>query len=176
LGLYAQPGDHGDRIAHLGQGHLEPLMASGGSLPHGSLSRVIHYERLTGARGMGPREGILAQIKPLPEGRTYHTMGGSLAIAPEAALSPNDSSHTRGCAPLPEGLRTMSPRRGPLHHKDGQDQMTEVSSTSIIRKKSKKGIPSGAFHEGQDDLPFCMKFSRGSHGRRHHRQCHRARG
>jgi hypothetical protein len=68
LGLYTHSGDHGDRVAHLGQGHLEHLMALGGSLPHGSLGHVIHYERLTRAHGMGPREGILTHSKPRHEG------------------------------------------------------------------------------------------------------------
>jgi hypothetical protein len=44
LGLRAQSGDHGDHIAHLGQGCLDPLVASGGNLFHGLLGRVIHLE------------------------------------------------------------------------------------------------------------------------------------
>lgn len=44
LGLCAQPSGHSNCIAHLCQGHLNPLMELGGNIPHGSLSRVIHHK------------------------------------------------------------------------------------------------------------------------------------
>lgn len=44
LSLHAQLGDHSDYVTHLGQGHLDPLMTLGGSLPHGSLSHIIHHK------------------------------------------------------------------------------------------------------------------------------------
>ena len=111
--------------------------------------------------GWGHANESSPRSSPSSRGEHRATMEGSPAITLKAALSPNDSRHVGGCAPLPKGLRTMSPRRGPLHHEDGQDQTTEVSSISTIRKKSKNDVPSGAFHEGQDNLPFHMKFSRG---------------
>ena len=67
--LYAQPGDHGDCVTHLGQGHLDPLVALGGNLPHRSLGHVIHHEqRLARAHGMGPPKGVLIQVKVLLKG------------------------------------------------------------------------------------------------------------
>ena len=71
LGLCAQPGDCGNRIAHLGQGRLDPLMASGGNLPRGSLGCVINHEQhLTRVRSMRPCEGVLTQAKPSSRANT----------------------------------------------------------------------------------------------------------
>ena len=127
--------------------------------------------------GGGHMKESSPRSSPSSRGKCRATMEGSPVIALEAALSLNDSGRTRGCTPFPKGLRTMSLERGPLHHQDGQDQTTKVSSTSTIRKKPKNDVPSGAFHEGQDNLPFRLKSNRGGHGRRparhlqQHRQC-----
>jgi hypothetical protein len=54
-GLRVQSGDHGNHIAHLGQGCLDPLAALGGNLSRGPLGRVIHLEQcLARVRRMGP--------------------------------------------------------------------------------------------------------------------------
>lgn len=44
-------------------------------------------------------------------------MGGSLAIVPKAASSPDDFSPEKGHTSLPDGLSDVSLGRGSLHHK-----------------------------------------------------------
>jgi hypothetical protein len=44
-------------------------------------------------------------------------MGGSLGIISKAVSSPSDaSSHVGECTKLTNGVRTVNPRRGSLHH------------------------------------------------------------
>jgi hypothetical protein len=67
LGLCAQPSNHGNRVAHLGRGHPDTLVAPGGRFPHGSLGHIIHHEQsLAEVHGVRPNEEILSQLQILP--------------------------------------------------------------------------------------------------------------
>jgi hypothetical protein len=64
-GIHAQLGNRDERITQLGQGRLDPLIALGDTIPHDSLSHVIHHEQsLARIQMMWLDKGILARLNP----------------------------------------------------------------------------------------------------------------
>jgi hypothetical protein len=100
LGLRAQSGDHGDRIAHLGQGCLDPLAAPGGNLSHGPLGRVIHLEQcLARVREMGP----VKESSPRSNSTSWRP-GATILKPPEATFL--GEGMVMGDEPTPAQIRS----------------------------------------------------------------------